>query len=68
VLRRGLGNLGGPERTYLAETLSAVLGLDGRQAGQALALASTDRLWLQEADRAVATTLESWKDRYGIGD
>jgi hypothetical protein len=68
VLRRGLGTLGGPERTYLSETLSAVLGLDGRQAGQALALASTDRLWLQEADRAVATTLESWKDRYGIGD
>jgi hypothetical protein len=67
VLRRSLGNLGGPERTYLGETLSAVLGLDGRQAGQALALASTDRSWLQEADRAVSATLNAWKDRYGIG-
>ena len=67
VLRRGLGNLGGPERTYLSETLAAVLGLDGESAGRALALASTDREWLHEADRAVAATLVEWKERYGIG-
>jgi hypothetical protein len=67
VLRRGLGNLGGTERTYLAETLAAVLGLDGRRAGRALALASTDRDWLREADEAVAATLQDWKARYGIG-
>ena len=67
VLRRGLGNLGGPERRYLSETLAAVLGLDDNRAGRALALASTDREWLHEADRAVAATLAGWKERYGIG-
>ena len=67
VLRRGLGNLGGPERRYLSETLSAVLGLDDSRAGRALALASTDREWLHEADRVVAATLVEWKERYGIG-
>jgi len=67
VLRRGLGNLGGPERAYLSETLAAVLGLDGNRAGRALALASTDREWLHEADQAVAATLADWKERYGIG-
>jgi hypothetical protein len=67
VLRRGLGNLAGPERAYLSETLAAMLGLDGNRAGRALSLASTDREWLYEADRAVAGTIESWKERYGIG-
>jgi hypothetical protein len=67
VLRRGLGDLGGPERAYLSETLASVLGLDGARARQALRMTSTDRAWLQEADRAVAATLDDWKTKYGIG-
>jgi hypothetical protein len=67
VLRRGLGGLNGPERGYLSETLTGVLGLERRRAGRALALASTDREWLHEADQAVAATLADWKVRYGIG-
>jgi hypothetical protein len=67
ALRRGLGNLGGAERAYLSETLADVLGLEGRRASRALAVASTDRAWLREADQAVAATLATWKERYGIG-
>lgn len=67
VLRRGLGDLNGPERVYLSETLATVLGLTSTVAGRALQMTSTDRDWLAEADRAVAATLQDWKDRYGIG-
>jgi len=67
VLRRGLGGLSGAERSYLSETLTRVLGLESGRAGRALALASTDRAWLREADQAVAATLADWKARYGIG-
>jgi hypothetical protein len=67
VLRRGLGDLSGPERVYLSETLATVLGLTGTETGRALQITSTDRDWLAEADRAVAATLKYWKDRYGIG-
>ncbi|MCC7369185.1 MAG: hypothetical protein IT306_12225 [Chloroflexi bacterium] len=67
VLRRSLGNLSGPERVYLSETLGALLGLSATTAGRALQVTSTDRAWLEEADRAVAATLQDWKDRYGIG-
>jgi hypothetical protein len=67
VLRRSLGDLAGPERAYLAETLSAVFGLGGRQAGRALAAAAAERELLHELDREVSATLDSWRERYGIG-
>ncbi|MFN8634755.1 MAG: DUF5682 family protein [Chloroflexota bacterium] len=67
VLRRSLGSLSGPERTYLSETLATVLGVGGRQVGRALAASSADREWLHEADREITMTLESWRERYGIG-
>ena len=67
VLRRSLGGLGGAERSYLSETLAAVLGLQQRSAARALAVTSADLEWLREADRVVAATLETWKVRYGIG-
>jgi hypothetical protein len=67
VLRRGLGDLSGPERVYLTETLAAILGLSGTTARRALDITSADRVWLAEADRAVEATLQDWKVRYGIG-
>jgi hypothetical protein len=66
VLRRSLGRLSRPERAYLTDTLSALLGLDGRQAGWALAAANVDRALLGELDAKVAATLSLWKERYGV--
>jgi hypothetical protein len=66
VLRRGLGSLSAAERTYLEETLTAVLGLRDDTTDGALALTATEIAWLREADAAVAATLADWRERYGI--
>ncbi|HLN64857.1 MAG TPA: DUF5682 family protein, partial [Symbiobacteriaceae bacterium] len=67
VLRRSLGDLSPAERSYLAETLEAILGLGGGQAGIALKLSDAETDLLTEHDRAVANILQDWRDRYGIG-
>ncbi|HYF95336.1 MAG TPA: DUF5682 family protein [Symbiobacteriaceae bacterium] len=67
VLRRNLGNLTAAERTYLAETLEAVLGLGGGEASRTLRLSAIEEELLREADRAAAHTLAEWRARYGIG-
>jgi hypothetical protein len=66
VLRRSLGLLSTAERTYLTETLARLLGLSGRETGWAMRLSSTDLAMLREADAAVAQTLATWEERYGI--
>jgi Family of unknown function (DUF5682) len=66
VLRRGLGNLSAAERTYLGETLAAVLGLRGEAGDEAPSLTAPQLTWLREADAAVAATLADWRGRYGI--
>ncbi len=66
VLRRTLGTLSRAERSYLTETLGAVLGVTGGTARQTLTLTSTTAAWLREADAAVAATLKEWRERYGI--
>ena len=67
VLRRSLGNLSQAERTYLAETLAALLGVGAAGATRALTITSAEAALLREADAAVAAVLASWKERYGIG-
>ncbi len=67
VLRRSLGNLSAAERSYLGETLGALLGLGYGEAGMALKVSDTDLELLREADAAVAAILAQWRDRYGIG-
>src|SRR5262249_12947215 len=66
ALRRTLGDLRPAERRYLAETLGAVLGVEGTTS-VTLNLSELERALLVEADTAVATTLEEWRERYGIG-
>jgi hypothetical protein len=66
VLRRSLGNLSAAERTYLEETLAAILGLRADAADGAPALTPAQTAWLREADAAVAATLADWRERYGI--
>jgi hypothetical protein len=66
VLRRSLGNLSDGERSYLSETLAAVLGVSAPEAGRALRLTSADAAVLREVDSAVAAVLTDWKERYGI--
>jgi len=67
VLRRSLGNLAPAERSYLAETLSAVLGLGGGESLSMLKISDVELERLREADTAVAAILAGWRDRYGIG-
>jgi hypothetical protein len=67
VLRRGLGDLSGAERTYLSETLARVLGLRAGEATRALRLSSAELAVLREADAAVDGVLAGWRERYGIG-
>ncbi|HEY7036867.1 MAG TPA: DUF5682 family protein [Thermomicrobiales bacterium] len=66
ALRRTLGGLRPAERRYLAETLGAVLGVQGARS-VTLDLSELERALLVEADTAVATTLAEWRERYGIG-
>jgi hypothetical protein len=66
VLRRTLGQLSAAERSYLSETLMAVLGVSSGAARQALTLTSAAGAWLREADAAVAGILDEWRVRYGI--
>jgi hypothetical protein len=66
VLRRSLGRLSRAERTYLAETIAAVLGVGAGAAAQALRLTSTQAAVLREADAAVGAVLDGWEERYGI--
>jgi hypothetical protein len=66
VLRRSLGSLSTAERTYLDETLTAVLGLRGDPTDGAPALTAAETAWLGEADAAVAAVLADWRERYGI--
>jgi hypothetical protein len=67
VLRRGLGSLSAAERTYLSETLAAVLRLHDAAADDVPALTAAQVAWLRDADAAVAATLADWRVRYGIG-
>jgi hypothetical protein len=66
ALRRGLGDLSPAERSYLAETLGRLLGMDraGRLSGPTLS--EVDLARLREADALVAATLTEWRERYGI--
>ena len=66
VLRRSLGSLSAAERSYLTETLAAILGVSATQAGRALRITSADAAVLREVDAAVATVMAGWKTRYGI--
>jgi hypothetical protein len=66
ALRRSLGNLSRSERSYLAEALAGVLGLD-HAPPLSLNLSDVERAIVREADSAVAATLAGWKERYGIG-
>ena len=66
VLRRSMGGLSRAERTYLAETIAAALGVGAAAADRALRLTSTDAAVLGEADAAAGAVLDGWKERYGI--
>jgi hypothetical protein len=66
VLRRSMGTLSRAERTYLAETIAAALGIGAAAADRALRLTSTDAAVLREADAAAGAVLDGWKERYGI--
>ena len=66
ALRRSLGDLSRSERSYLAEALAGVLGME-QVASLSLNLSDVERAIVREADAAVAATLVSWKERYGIG-
>lgn len=65
ALRRTMGDLRPAERRYLAETLAAVLGVEGERS-VTFNLSEVERALLVEADRAVAATLADWRERYGI--
>ena len=66
TLRRALGNLGGAERAYLSETLAGVLGVTPSTATRSVAASDVETALLREADALVATTLDDWRERYGI--
>ena len=66
VLRRSLGDLSPAERSYLGETLAAVMGLQAAGAARLLQVSAAESELLQEHDAAVAATLADWRDRYGI--
>jgi hypothetical protein len=66
ALRRSLGDLSRSERRYLAEALADALGLE-KVASLSLNLTDVERALVREADQAVAATLASWKERYGLG-
>lgn len=66
ALRRTLGDLSTAERAYLDETLTAVLQI-AEDTGPELNVSDELRARLAEVDAAVAATLDTWRDRYGIG-
>jgi len=66
ALRRSLGDLTRGERTYLEETLAHVVGLDRPGDVASFAVSDRERAQLSAADAAVAATLRSWEERYGI--
>lgn len=65
TLRRTLGNLSPAERSYLEETLVAVLGLERRDETRP-SLAPEDVERARAVDRAIAATLDRWRARYGL--